>query len=131
MSEERKGGGAPIAEWLVALFGAALVVGAVAFLLYQALAVKAGPPDIVLEAGAPIAAAQGYLVPVTVRNEGGRTVAGLTITGALEQEGQPLESSDATLDYVPARSARHAGLFFERDPGPLELKLALGGFQEP
>lgn len=131
MSQERQSGGPPLSEWLVALLGAALTVGAVVFLLYQALVVKLGPPDIVLEADAPFAVAQGYLVPVTVRNEGGSTVADLGITGTLEQAGEAVETSEATLDYVPARSLRRAGLFFQRDPGALELRLTVGGFEAP
>lgn len=125
------GGKAPLAEWLMAMLGVGLVVGVIGFLLYQGLGVKPGLPDIILEAGAPIETQDGYLVTVRVRNEGGETAADLTIEGTLEQDGETVETSQATLDYVPAYSTRQAGFFFAKDPRAFELVLRVGGYQAP
>ena len=117
-----------VAEWLVAALGLVLVIGAVAFLLYQVLAVETKPPDIVLRAGETVKNQQGYLVMITVRNEGGRTVAGLTVEGSLNDGG---EVSEVTIDYVPPHSEREAGLFFNEDPRTSGLSLRATGYQDP
>lgn len=124
-------GEAPLAEWLVALLGLGLALGSIGFLLFQALIITPGPPDISLEASEPIATQYGYLLPVTVRNDGGETVAGLSIEARLEQGGEALETSQTSLDYVPAHSTQQAGFFFAEDPRDFELVLHIGGYQEP
>ena len=120
-----------MAEWVVAAFGLVLVVGAVAFLLYQEFAVEAEPPDVVLQAGETIKSRQGYLVLVTVRNEGGQTAAGLTISGSLEDDSGVVETSETTLDYLPPHSEREAGLLFSESPEAYRLTLRAEGYQRP
>jgi uncharacterized protein (TIGR02588 family) len=113
----------PAAELAMALLGAALVLGTVGFLLYQALFTKAGPPVLLLEATTVVQSEHGFLVHVTVRNEGGQTVAGLEIEGTLSQDGKQVETSRATLDFVPAFSERRVGFFFREDPRAFTLTL--------
>jgi uncharacterized protein (TIGR02588 family) len=36
-----------------------------------------------------------------------------------------------TIDYVPSRSSRKAGLFFMRDPREFDLSLRALGYQSP
>ena len=132
-AEQGKQGGdkTPAAEWFVAGLGLVLVVAAVGFLLYQALAVKGTPPDITLAIEATSEVQQGYLVTVTVHNGGGETVAGLTVEGELKDGEEVLESDTATLDYVPAHSTRRVGFFFQENPADFDLTLRASGYQSP
>jgi uncharacterized protein (TIGR02588 family) len=62
-------------------------------------------------------ASSGYLARITVHNTGGSTAAQVEIEGELTVGGE-MERSEVTLDYVPDRSQKHAGLMFRRNPLP-------------
>jgi uncharacterized protein (TIGR02588 family) len=64
-------------------------------------------------------------------NEGGATAAQLMIEGELSGPDGPIETSEATLDYLPPRSGRQGGLFFARDPRGLDLQLRARGYAKP
>jgi uncharacterized protein (TIGR02588 family) len=42
-----------------------------------------------------------------------------------------VETSQATIDYLPQRSERRGGLFFTRNPEGLDLNLRAEGYSEP
>ncbi|MGS7457319.1 hypothetical protein, partial [Mycobacterium tuberculosis] len=73
----------------------------------------------------------GYLVRIKAINKGGSSAAALAVEGTLTDQGQTLENSEMTFDYVPAHSTKEGGLFFDHDPETFELKLRVLGYQEP
>ena len=118
------------AEWGVALLGLLLVVGAVAFLLLDAVRSDGAPPDVAVRADSVTPAGGGYLVRFTAVNRGRQTAAGVEVVGEL-RDAAGVETRRVTLDYVPGRSARRGGLFFRRDPRRAALQLRAEGYQEP
>ena len=118
-------------EWVVAAIGAALVVGALGYLAYFARTTPMDLPRIALEQGPVTQSGAGYLVAVTVTNEGGTTAAAVEIEGSLSRGGVEVETAGTTLDYVPRFSTRQAGLFFSSDPRDGTLALRALGYVEP
>lgn len=121
----------PRSEWLVATFGLLVVLVALGVLIYQAVSGGESPPDITIRVVAVQSVGKEYLVQLEVTNQGGATAAGLTVEGTLKQGEREIETSEATLDYVPGRSKREAGLFFSEDPRQSQLELRAFGYQEP
>lgn len=118
-------------EWIVAAIGAALVTAAITYLIYFAESTPPGPPLITLEQGAVLPHGDGYLLPVTVTNEGATTAAAVEIEGRLSRAGAEPETASATLDYVPRFSSRQAGLYFANDPRRAVFELRALGYAEP
>jgi len=81
-----------------------LVAVSVVFLLYQTLALDEPPPEITFQAEKTTATTTGFLT---------------------------LETSETTLDYVPAHSKRQVGLFFTENPAVYTLVLSLAGKRLP
>ena len=74
----------------------------------------------------------GYLVQFRAFNQGGSAAAELTIEGGARQvRTASTETSEAVLDYVPARSGREGGLWFSGDPRAGRLTLRATGYAEP
>jgi uncharacterized protein (TIGR02588 family) len=72
-----------------------------------------------------------FLVVIEVGNEGGSTAADARIEAELRQNGEVVEQSEITVDFVPPNSRRRAGLFFTRDPRAIELTMRASGYREP
>jgi uncharacterized protein (TIGR02588 family) len=118
-------------EWVVAAIGAVLVLGALGYLVYFAQTTPLGLPLITLEQGVVTQRGDGYLVAVTITNEGGATAAAVGIEGSLSRGGVEVETAATTLDYVPRFSTRQAGLLFSSDPRDGTLELRALGYAEP
>lgn len=118
-------------EWLVAGVSALLVLAAVGFLLRDALGPPQSPPRIRVEVDSVVPGGSGYLVELSVHNRGGTTAAALVIEGALRGDGGEVETSEVTIDYVPARGTRRGGLFFTGDPRAGRLRLRPMGYARP
>jgi uncharacterized protein (TIGR02588 family) len=118
-------------EWLVAGIGALLVIFAVGYMVHFALTRPEGPPAVELEVTGVARTGAGYLVSFKATNTGHSTGAGIVVTGALSSEGETVEESEMTLDYLPQDSERQGGLFFTEDPAGHELVLRAQGYGEP
>ncbi len=119
-----------LAEWVVAGVGAAIVLGVLVFLLFH-IADEQTPPDILVTVDS-MHAGTNYLVEVEVVNRGTRTAADVRIEGELRSAaGVAIETSAATLDYLPGRARRRVGLFFRQDPRVHHLQLRATGYREP
>jgi uncharacterized protein (TIGR02588 family) len=119
-------------EWVVAGLGAAIVLSAVAFMLYDAI--TAGPhptPRITVRADTVIEYGSGYVVEFRAVNEGDATAAAVIVSGELGRGTGVLERTEVTLDYIPARSSRTGGLVFANDPRTHRLALRAKGFNRP
>ena len=121
----------PIWEWIVAGVGLVLVAGVIGFLIYEAFSGNRLPPDIKLSVGSVVQTRNGFLVTVTAINQGGITAEGVDIEGELKRGTETIERSQTTIDYLPPRSNKKAGLFFTRDPRQFELQVRPLGYEEP
>ncbi len=121
----------PLWEWVTAAIGAVLVIGAIGFMLYQAVAGDDSPPDITIRVDTILPVQNGYLVKIRTTNRGGSTAAGVTVEGELHGDTGTIETSGTTVDYVPPRSERSGGLFFTQDPHRYRLELRAKGYQQP
>jgi uncharacterized protein (TIGR02588 family) len=128
--KERTAGTSPW-EWGVGGISTLLVAGMIGFMLYEGVAKPSTPAAIVVEAGRPERAGGGWRVEVTARNGGRSTAADLRVTGELMAGDSTVESSEATIDYVPAGSGRRAVLWFSRDPARYRLEVRPTGHDEP
>jgi uncharacterized protein (TIGR02588 family) len=121
----------PIWEWIVATIGLVLVAGVIGFLLYEAFSGNRLPPDVKFSVDSVVQTRNGYLAKITAVNEGGITAEGVDIEGELKRGTETIERSQTTIDYLPPRSNKKAGLFFTRDPRQFELHVRPLGYEEP
>lgn len=117
-------------EWTVFAISLALIAAVAGLLLRQQLAGAQSPPSIAVTAGAPVATAGGFAVPLDVRNDGDTTAEQVTIDVSLRWAGGE-ERAEATLPYVPYRSRRRAWVVFPRDPRDGRLAARVLGYREP
>lgn len=120
----------PLYEWVVAALGLFVVLCTLGLLTYEVIAGDTSVPDPLVRVTGVQEVRGGYLAQVEAFNRGGDTAAGLTIAGTLKQNGQDIETSEVTLDYLPGQSLREAGLFFSEDPRRYRLELRALGYQE-
>lgn len=121
----------PPFEWVVAGVGALLVTATIGYLIVQALWRDEVPPDVQVIALRVLALEHNHLVEFRAVNQGGEPAAELLIEGELIGPDGPVETAEATLDYLPPASHRDGGLFFSRDPGAFELRLRAKGYARP
>lgn len=122
----------PNLEWIAAVTGLLvllLLLGAIGLDALQG-GVRL-PPDIRMDVHPVMKAGDRYLVRFDVRNSGGETAAALEIEGQLTDQGQVIETSSSTIDYVPGHGAAQGGLYFQHDPTGLTLKVRPLGYQAP
>jgi uncharacterized protein (TIGR02588 family) len=129
--EQQEKDAIPIWEWVVAGVGLVLVAGVIGFLIYEAFTGKRLPPDVKLSVDSVVEIRNGFLVRITAVNEGGMTAEGVIVEAELRSGTEPVERSRTTIDYLPPRSEKRAGLFFTRDPRQLDLQVRSLGYEEP
>jgi uncharacterized protein (TIGR02588 family) len=121
----------PVWEWIVAAIGLVLVASVIGLLLYEAIAGSRLPPDVKLSVDSVVQSRNGFLAKITAVNEGGITAEGVDIEGELKRGTETIERSRTTIDYLPPRSEKKAGLFFTHDPRQLDLQVRSFGYEEP
>lgn len=120
----------PLLEWIAGIVGLVMVIGSVAYLLYLGIERKESLPDLHVAVTGIRPQAGGYLVTFTAENRGDSTAQGVKIVGRL-QLGDGEQTSEVTLDYVPATSRRQGGLFFTEDPRRHPLRIRAEGYSRP
>lgn len=129
---EKQAKGPSLLEWIAAAIGALLVIGTLTFIGLEALATKDGSPPILQVTPVSVASEGGsHVVQVKVTNSSSQTAAAVQIQGELRRGGQALETSNATLSYVPAQSEQMAGLLFTLDPRRYSIQVRATGYEEP
>lgn len=118
-------------EWIIAALSTLVVAATIAFLLSQAADEKEPVPLIEVRAESIVPYEQGYIVELTVYNSGRSTAAQLVIEGTLLHGDSAVQTSTATIDYLPARSLRRAALIFAHDPNRYQLLVRPTGFAYP
>ena len=120
-----------MAEWIVAIASAALVLGVLGFLIYDGVRAPRTPPDVTIEVDSIQTAGAGYLVLFRARNSGRSTAADVLVLGELEADSGRVETSETVIDYVPAEGEQRGGLYFRQDPRSLRLRLRAQGYRDP
>jgi uncharacterized protein (TIGR02588 family) len=118
-------------EWAILVVSVAAVVALVGYLLVSAF-VTSGPAMIRLEVtAAEVADGQddGWLVPLTVRNEGGKAAVSIVVEGTAIVAGAE-ESSELTVDLLAAGSEVELVLGFSAQPEG-EVQVRVVGFETP
>jgi uncharacterized protein (TIGR02588 family) len=128
---ERQAEGIPTLEWVVGGAGLAILAAVLGFLLYTAFREESPLPDVRMSADQVLQTRNGYLVRITVRNEGGSTAEGVIVEGELWGGGAVVERSRTVIEYLPSRSRKQIGLFFSNDPKRFDLKMRPHGYEEP
>ncbi len=123
-------------EWTVFTTGLLLLLATTGYLGYQALVHGHRPAALEVSLGEPWNPDPDHpsrvVVPVTVRNEGGRTAAEVTVEISLVRGGdEPIERRELTFAFVPNMSSRAGALTFERRPERDELQARVLGYLEP
>jgi len=118
-------------EWVAAAVSTALVLAVVGYMAFDAVARPRTPPAIEVARGNVLQVRGGWLVEFRAFNHGHETAAGVKVEGTLEDGGRTVETSEATLDFVPGRATRRGGLFFREDPRARAMELRALGYQEP
>ena len=129
--KEPKDKGTSLLEWISAAIGLVIAIALLGFIASDALRTSDGPP-ILTVTPADIVTGEGvYVVEVKIANASRRTAAAVSIEGTLQDGGQTVETSTATLSFVPGHSERKAGLIFTRDPRRHALEVRATGYEEP
>jgi len=121
----------PAVERAVGALGALLLASAVAFLALEAARGPGRPPDVVVAVDTVAAGRGGWLVRVRARNLGDETAAEVRLRGTLSGAGGEPVERETTIDYLPGRSEREAGLVFPTDPSAGTLRLEVVGHRPP
>ena len=132
--ETEEGGGAGASspwEWVAGAVSTVMVLLVVGFIASNALTGDGSPPAVEVRPDSVLRAGGMWIVPFSAENRGDRTAAGLQVRGELKEGERVVESSDATVDYVPGHAMRRGGLFFHADPRAYQMELRAHGFQNP
>jgi uncharacterized protein (TIGR02588 family) len=117
-------------EWVAAGVGGAMICAAIGYMIWYGLTTREGIPELELEPVATTQVEASYLVEVLVRNQGRATAAAAEIEGQITGPDGVLETSEATIDFVPPNSNRRAFLQFTHDPAG-RLQLRVKGMSQP
>jgi uncharacterized protein (TIGR02588 family) len=118
-------------EWVVFALSLVVTLGALGALAYAALSSGEGPPQIAVELGSPERQGDGFLVPVTLRNNGDTTAAGVEVEVTLVRDGQEVDQGAFTAGFVPHDSTAEGWVTLREDPSSGELSATVLGFEKP
>ena len=138
MAQDKNGGssrqakGPALLEWVAGGVGAAIALTMMAVMASEALTTRPSVPPLMHVEPVALKAASGrFVLEVKVVNRSRQTAAAVEIEGELLQSGAPVETSSATLTYVPGNSESEAGLVFTADPRRHRLRLRVLGYEKP
>lgn len=128
---QKKQQGTSWLEWTASGLGLVLAVGGIGYLLWDGMTGGSQPPAVQVEMRGIVDRQPGYTVEFRASNRSGNTAASVVIEGELRRDGETIESSETTFDYIPGRSQRRGGLYFSNDPRQFELQLRPKGYVDP
>ena len=117
-------------EWSVFAVSAALIIGVVAFLIYESATIGNAPPDIQVEIGAPEQRSGYFAVPINATNKGDHTAEGVHVEVVLRGAGEE-ETGDFEIAFLPRRGSREAWVTFKSDPRAGTLEARVLGYEKP
>lgn len=119
------------AEPLVGIAGAVVIVAALVFLTYQAVAVRDGGPELTASVTQVEHTGEHYVVHYRVTNDGGTTAGAVQIVGELTGNSKSVQKLTATVAYVPVDSSRTGALIFTSNPDLGRLSVWAAGYKNP
>jgi uncharacterized protein (TIGR02588 family) len=125
------GAAPPFWEWVVAGIGLVLVLAVLGYLVLDAFHSPDTPPAPEVQVLGVEAQAGRFLVRFSARNGGSRTAEQLKVVATLKEAGKVVEEVDTVMDFLPGRSSREGGVFFQRDPRLLQLELQARSYIRP
>lgn len=130
-SEKEKKGPSAL-EWASAMIGAMIAIGILVFIAMEAIQSAPGKPPLLQVRPVGLVAEEGlYVIEIKIENRSAQTAAAVEIEGEIKQGGSAVETSNATLSYVPGHSERRAGLIFTRDPRRYSFEVRATGYEQP
>ena len=121
----------PAAEWTAAALGLLLTLGVIGYTVWEGLTENNGPPSLSIFAEPATPTANGYVVPIVVRNASHATAAQVEVQGVLARPGQPTEERRASFAYVPGRGEARGALVFQADPAASKVEFSIEGYADP
>lgn len=122
----------PLIEWASAAIGLMIIAIMVGLLAVEAIRDRGGvPPILEAKVAGLVASRGGYVLEIDVFNGAHATAASVQIEGVLKQGEADVETSNASVAYVPGESHRRAAIVFTRDPRDYRLELRVTGFERP
>lgn len=121
----------PRLEWLLGIVGLALLVAAVGYLAYQGITNPAKPGALVITVLDVHSVGDTHVVKFSVRNDGNENLSHLHLTAHLSDGEKEIESAQAFIDYLPARSEQRGGVYLRQDPHRYTLRIDPAGYTEP
>lgn len=119
----------PVLEWIVAGLGLLLVLTVLGVLVSEVAAGPDSPAEIEVRVVSVQPSGARWRVAVEATNSGDAAAAQVGIVGELA--GDPSETAEAVLDYLPGGGERPATLVFDGDPRGRPLTLRAVGWIEP
>lgn len=117
-------------ERVVSWISMVVLLGAAGFLVWEGLG-TAAPPDFEVQIRKTWTAHGRHYVQLRVKNTGGQSVQNLGLRAALKEGDRTVETSEAQVSWLPARSSREAVVIFDEDPRPHRLDIRLLGYETP
>jgi uncharacterized protein (TIGR02588 family) len=122
----------PMLEWIAAGVGLVFLLGVLIAIGHDALTgASQAPPAIEIEQSSITKTTNGYVVSFVAHNRSGGTAAALEVEAQLTDGYGKIETSSATLDYVPGHGDAHGGVYFYSNPRAGRLTLRALGYQRP
>lgn len=121
----------PRLEWILGLLGLALLVAAIGYLTYQGLRNPSKPGPVVVTVLDIQPVGNAHVVKFSVRNEGHENLSHLHLVARLSDGDREIESAEAFIDYLPARSEQRGGVYLKNDPREHTLRIDPAGYMEP
>ncbi|HEY0082506.1 MAG TPA: hypothetical protein VGB61_06930 [Pyrinomonadaceae bacterium] len=120
-------------EWVVFAVGLALLLCALAYLVYEGATMGSDPPSIEVRLGPPEQRAHNFIVPVTITNHGDETAEGIAVEVLLESDdaGREPVRGELTIAFLPRRATREGFVTFQQDPRGARLTARVLGYERP
>ena len=124
--------GTSVVEWLAAAAGACVFIAMIGYMLFMSLSGEMdGAPVIKLSSSAVTRQNDIYLVTFQAENTGKQTASSLVVKATLFSGDNAVETSEATIDYLPSKSIGSGGFFFRHDPNTHRLELTPVSYLDP
>lgn len=128
---KRRASDTPRLEWLLGIFGLALLVAGVSYLTYRGITHPPEPGPVVVTVLDVHPAGGLHIVKFSVRNDGSENLSHLYLTARLSDGDTEIESAQAFIDYLPGHSEQRGGVYLRNDPRQHTLRIYPAGYMEP
>ena len=118
-------------EWVTAITGLLLVLGAIGVMLWEGVARDDLPPAFDMQVDSTFTRADGFHVLFRAHNNGDVTAAEVRVRALLMRGDSAVQQEDVTFDYLPPRSTRRGAIIFPSRPPGTTIELRPLGYHQP